>query len=116
MIHPIIAHVEIPVSNLQKSAEFYKTLLGWDFKNFGNGYLLFNPHKGITAGLRESTNISKGDSTIFHIHVENIDNIISQVEKLGGKNIRSKTVIPVMGWYALIADIDGNTIGLFQSH
>ncbi len=116
MIHPIIAHVEIPVNHLQKAAEFYFSLFGWEFKSFGKGYLLFNPHKGITAGLRESKHITGGDTTIFHIHVDNIDDILSKVEHLGGKKVRGRTVIPVMGWYALIADTDGNTIGLFQSH
>ena len=116
MVHPIIAHVEIPATNIEKAAEFYKNLFGWEFKNFGNGYLLFNPHKGITAGLRASTKVSSGDTTIFHIHVDNIDECLSNVERFGGKKVRAKTVIPVMGWYALITDIDGNTIGLFQSH
>jgi uncharacterized protein len=116
MIHPIIAHVEIPVAHLNKASEFYNALFGWEFKPFGNGYSLFNPHKGITAGLRESKNISKGETTIFHIHVDDIDSILQKVEKLGGKKVREKTIIPVMGWYALIGDPDGNTIGLFQSH
>jgi uncharacterized protein len=116
MIHPIIAHVEIPVKDLEKSRLFYEKLFNWEFKPFGNGYLLFNPRKGITAGLRQSENISSGETTIFHIHVENIDDTLTKIINEGGKIVRERTVIPVMGWYALITDIDGNTLGLFQSH
>lgn len=116
MIHPIIAHVEIPVTNLNASQEFYNKIFGWEFKPFGNGYMLFNPHKGITVGLRSTEVVRSGETTIFHINVENIDEILIKVNSSGGKLIRNKTVIPVMGWYALIADAEGNTIGLFQSH
>jgi uncharacterized protein len=112
----LIAHVEIPVSDLDKSKDFYVKLFGWDFKPFGNEYLLFNNRKGITAGLRKSKNISTGESTIFHVHVNNIDETLQKATDLGGKVERNKVTIPVMGWYALLKDPDGNTIGLFQGH
>jgi uncharacterized protein len=110
----LIAHVEIPSTDLERSKEFYNNLFGWDFKPFGNGYLLFNNRKGITAGLRLTENIAKGDKTIFHISVESIDETLKKVKDIGGNVEREKTTIPVMGWYALLNDLDGNTIGLFQ--
>jgi uncharacterized protein len=112
----LIAHVEIPATDLEKAKEFYNKLFGWDFKPFGNGYFLYNNRKGITAGLRHSESISNGESTIFHVHVNNIDEALQKVTELGGKVERNKVTIPVMGWYALLKDPDGNTIGLFQAH
>jgi hypothetical protein len=114
MLTPLIAHVEIPSTNLERTAEFLQKLLNWDFKPFGRGYLLFNNHKGIMVGLRKADKIIAGDSTVFHINIENIEAVLKRVEGLGGKVKRNKTVIPAMGWYALITDPDGNTIGLFQ--
>lgn len=113
---PLIGHVEIPVKNLEKSKDFYDILFGWDFKAFGNGYLLFNSHIGTTVGLKKVDEIVKGNTTIFHVNVEDIEIYLKKAEELGGKISRSKTVIPVFGYYALIHDIDGNTIGLYQTN
>jgi predicted enzyme related to lactoylglutathione lyase len=112
----LIAHLEIPSTDLDKSKEFYNKVFGWDFKPFGKGYLLFNNHKGIMVGIRSVEKVFKGDSTVFHINVENIESILTKAETAGGSIKRGKTVIPAMGWYALIYDIDGNTIGLFQKN
>jgi hypothetical protein len=114
MSQQLIAHVEIPSTNLDRSKEFFNDVFGWDFKPFGNGYLLFNNHKGIMAGLRKVESVSAGDCTVFHVAVENIDEILDKSKQFGGGIKAAKTTIPVMGWYALITDPDGNTIGLFQ--
>ena len=114
MLTPLIAHIEIPSTDLDRAQDFFLKLLSWEFKPFGKGYLLFNNHKGIMVGLRKVEQVSTGESTVFHVNVESIDNILKSVESIGGKIKRNKTVIPAMGWYALVNDPDGNTIGLYQ--
>jgi uncharacterized protein len=112
----LIAHVEIPVTNLEKSKAFFDKIFNWNFKPFGNGYLLFNNHQGIMVGLRQVEKTSTGDTTVFHVNVKKIDEVLSSAEKNGGSIKRGKTVIPAMGWYALLTDPDGNTIGLYQKN
>lgn len=115
MASDFIAHVEIPTTNLEKCSEFYNKLFGWEFKPFGNGYLLYNTHKAFTIGLRKTERINKGgDNTIFHVRVDDISEILTKATNLGGHISRGKTTIPAMGYYALITDLDGNTIGLYQ--
>ncbi|HEX7357151.1 MAG TPA: VOC family protein [Ignavibacteriaceae bacterium] len=114
MADHLIAHCEIPSTDLDRSKEFYQKVLGWDFKPFGNGYLLFNNHKGTMVGLRKVDEVTKGDSTVFHVNMPEIDSILKRVKEHGGAVKRTKTVIPAMGWYALFNDPDGNTIGLYQ--
>jgi uncharacterized protein len=116
MSQPIIAHIEIPSTNLDKSKDFMKKVFDWDFKPFGNGYLLFNNHQGIMAGLRKVDKVGTGDTTVFHISVSDIDTALSNTKAAGGKINRERTTIPAMGWYALISDPDGNTIGLYQKN
>ncbi len=116
MASDLIAHVEIPTKNLEKSKEFYHKLFGWEFKPFGNGYLLFNTHKGFTVGLRNVKEIATGESTIFHVNVDSISSELKKATDAGGKLLREKTTIPAMGYYALINDLDGNTIGLYQKN
>ncbi len=112
----LIAHVEIPTTNLEMESLFLKNVFGWEFNAFGQGYLLFNNHKGIMVGLRKVENVAAGDTTVFHVNITDIDEVIKKAIENGGKVNREKTVIPAMGWYALINDPDGNTIGLYQKN
>lgn len=116
MASPLISHVEIPSTNLDKSKDFFNNVFGWEFKPFGRGYLLFNDHKGIMVGLRQVEKTTIGDTTVFHVTVGSIDDMLNKAKENGGKTKREKTVIPAMGWYALFTDPDGNTIGLFQKN
>jgi len=116
MSNQFIAHVEIPSTDLEASKEFYKKVFDWDLKDFGNGYLLFNTHQGITIGLRKVKKVNTGDSTIFHVNVPDIEDALDKVKNAGGKVFREKTVIPVFGWFALLNDNEGNILGLYQSH
>jgi hypothetical protein len=110
----LIAHVEIPSIDLNRSSDFLKNVFGWDFKPFGNGYLLYNNHQGIMAGIRKVEKVISGNCTVFHVTVSNIDETLEKTKKYGGHIKTGKTTIPAMGWYALITDLDGNTIGLYQ--
>jgi len=112
----LIAHVEIPATDLDRESLFLKNVFGWEFKEFGKGYLLFNNHKGIMVGLRKVDSVNEGDTTVFHVNITNIDEDLKKAKENGGKVKREKTVIPAMGWYALINDPDGNTIGLYQKN
>ena len=116
MSNQIIGHVEIPVTDLEKSKDFFNSVFSWDVKPFGKGYYLHNTRAGLTIGLRKVDAIQTGNNTIFHINVDNIDAFLDRVKTYGGKVFREKTVIPVYGWYGLFQDIDGNVIGLFQNH
>ncbi len=110
----LIAHVEIPSTDLDRTSSFLHKIFGWEFKAFGNGYLLFNNYKGIMVGLRKVDNVAAGDTTVFHITVKDINEVLNKAKDNGGNVKREKTVIPAMGWYALITDPDENTIGLYQ--
>lgn len=116
MASDFIAHVEIPSTNVEKSIDFYSKLFGWEFKPFGKGYSLFNTHKAFTIGLRKADKVSTGDCTIFHVRVTDINASLNKATELGGHIFRGKTTIPAMGYYALINDLDGNTVGLYQSN
>ena len=112
----LIAHVEIPSTNLNRTTEFFMKLFKWDFKPFGKGYLLYNTYQGLTVGLRKVESVKIGDTTTFHINVKDIDSLLVKAKDIGGQVFRGKTIIPAMGYYALIKDPDGNMIGLYQKN
>jgi len=112
----LIAHVEIPSTNLNRTTEFFMNLFNWDFKPFGKGYMLFNTHKGLTIGLRKVDTVKSGDTTTFHINVTDIESVLKKASENGGGVFKGKTIIPAMGYYALVKDPDGNIIGLYQKN
>lgn len=114
MTSDLIAHIEIPATDLEHTKDFLFKMFGWEFKPFGKGYFLFNTHKGFTVGLRKVHSVIKGDTTIFHIRVNAVEEYLDKAKELGGDVFRGKTIIPAMGTYALISDPDGNIIGLYQ--
>ena len=116
MPNPLISHVEIPSTNLVRSSDFFNKIFGWEFKPFGNGYLLFNNHNGIMAGLRKVEAVAKGDTTVFHVTVDNVEQVLDKARSAGGHIKVGKTTIPAMGWYAVISDPDGNSVGLYQKN
>lgn len=116
MTNQFIGHVEIPVTDLEQAKDFYMNVFEWDLKPFGRGYYVHHTRSGVTIGLRKADTVVSGNTTIFHINVDNIETFLDRVKTYGGKVFREKTVIPVYGWYALFNDIDGNTIGLYQTH
>ena len=117
MSKPLIAHVEIPSTNLDRSNDFYKKVFGWDFKPFGNGYLLFNNHKGIMAGLRKVEKVIKGDCTVFHVNIDNIDaDSLEKTKSAGGHLKPGKPLFRQWVGMRLYYDPDGNSVGLFQKN
>lgn len=110
----VIAHVELPSTDVQKTAQFLEDVFGYNYKPFGNGYMLCNTQEGMTLGIRKADNIKGGDTPTFHFLVEDIEETLSKAKKAGGKVFKEKSIIPVYGYYALINDPDGNIIGLFQ--
>ena len=66
------------------------------------------------VGLRKVDQVAQGDTTTFHVNMPDIDSILKKAKENGGAVKRTKTVIPAMGWYALMTDPDGHTLGLYQ--
>ena len=50
-----------------------------------------------------------------YVTVDSIDQTVEQGSRLGATVIRPKSPVPKMGWYAVIADPEGNVFGLWQN-
>ena len=52
---------------------------------------------------------------VVAVQVESIDDHIKKIESLNGKTVMPKTDIGQFGFYALILDTEGNTVGLWEA-
>ncbi|MFE5408892.1 VOC family protein [Microbacterium sp. NPDC056569] len=115
MAHGDITHIDIPVSDLKDGAEFYSGLFGWQIAEVPGfeGYPMWRAPNGISGGglgLREEgfTN------TRSYVEVDSIDDTVAKANASGGSLVREKAEITPTSWWAVIADPDGNQIGLFE--
>ena len=51
---------------------------------------------------------------LIYVMVEDIEQTLSKAKELGGKIVKENTEIPKVGWFGLLSDLDGNTIGVFK--
>lgn len=108
-------HIEIAADDNKKNAEFYRDLFGWKLNyDMGEDYILFSSENGIGGGFAKNTNVTRGDSVINYIEVDNLENFTSKAIELGGSEEKGKTEIPGHGCFSLIKDLGGNVFGLFS--
>lgn len=114
----LISWVEIPATNIHRAAEFYSKVLDLEIHvlDFGEEKMACFPNgegaisqspgfKPSENGVLVSFNAEKGISTVLQIVQEN-----------GGRVLRPKTKIEAegRGYFALIADTEGNQVGLYE--
>lgn len=112
-----VAHFEIPCDNPEKVMNFFKEVFGWKFKQFGNEqYWLAmtgdDNEPGIDGGIMKKRDPKQ--PIVNSINVDDIDDAVKKVEKVGGKIVVPKMPIPTVGWLAYFTDPDGNIHGIYQ--
>jgi uncharacterized protein len=112
-----ICHVEWESTDLDRSRGFYGGLFGWTFETWGDAteYMLFSAPGGIGGGFMKKDAVSPSVTPTVYVLVESIEAYLPRAASLGGRTSVPKTEIPGMGWFALVNDPDGNTVGLFEA-
>ena len=116
-----LVHFEIPATDPAKISSFYSQLFGWKFNKWEGGsmdYWLIS-HKDATSpddtmgGLFKRNNPQ--EQFLNYVLVKSVDDSVAKATGLGAKVLMAKQEIPKMGWFAVLADPDGNTFALYQS-
>ncbi len=120
-----VMHFHIPVDDMARAKKFYKNIFGWEMKETGMGMdfqlvattptdeegMPLEPG-GINGGLYKRERPEQTQSVV--INVPSIDDYLKKIEKAGGKVIQQKMPVEDFGFYAMIADTEGNFIGLWE--
>ena len=116
MAHGDITHIDIPVSDLARAREFYAGLFGWDIAEIPGfeGYPMWQaPNKISGGGLAPR---SEGfDQPRSYVEVDSIDETVAAAQRAGATVVMEKAAIDESSWWAVIADPDGNHVGLYES-
>ena len=117
MGNPVV-YFEIGGRDIQKLRGFYTDLFGWkiqDGKDSGDHLGVDTGGEGgISGGIHGKLPDGVNNWVTFYVQVEDLQEYLSKVEKLGGRTIVPPTPIPGTGSFAIFSDIQGNCIGLYK--
>ncbi len=112
-----VIHFEIPASDPERAAAFYKKTFGWKIEKWPGPmeYWMVSTGAegtpGINGGLMKNTSVKTTTNTIG---VESVDVAVDAVTKAGGTLVMPKTPIPSVGYFAYLTDTEGNLFGVMQ--
>lgn len=126
MDHTIV-HFEIPADEPERAAKFYRDLFGWQINRWEGGegmeYWMVETVPTDAAGMpvRQGVNgglmrrMFPGQTPVNYIAVANVDEFVGKAERLGAKVLMGKHPVPGMGWFAQLADTEGNVFAIWET-
>jgi predicted enzyme related to lactoylglutathione lyase len=120
-----VVHFELPADNLERAQEFYRDAFGWaitpmpemSYTSLGTAPTDENgmPSEpgAINGGMLQRQD--RLTHPIVTIAVDDIEQALARVERLGGKVVRERFPVGDMGFAAYFADTEDNVVGLWEN-
>ncbi|MDP9034786.1 MAG: VOC family protein [Myxococcota bacterium] len=111
---------EIPVGDIDRAVDCYETLLGAKLRRevFGTlpyGVFPFGP-PGIGGALVQDPRRPSRSGTLVYLNADGqLDAILARIEQARASIVLPKTFIGKEGFIAIVADSEGNHVGLNSS-
>ncbi len=77
-----IDYIEIPVTDLVKTREFFNALYGWEFQEWGPDYFSFNDGR-IDGGLRRADEPAPASGVLLVFYSNDLERDFARVKELG---------------------------------
>lgn len=109
-----ICYLELPATDIARSAKFYQKTFGWNVRTRANGSVAFDDTTGQVSGswiIGRPTAAAPG--ILFYIMVDSVEASVAAVVKHGGEIVQ-KIGLDAPEITARFRDPGGNIIGLYQ--
>jgi predicted enzyme related to lactoylglutathione lyase len=113
-----VVHFEVPFDDGERAAAFYREAFDWQLNSMPQmQYTLVTTTDSETDGINGGMLYRQGPITspVIVIAVDDIDESLARIEKLGGKVAIGRQPVGDMGFSAYVHDTEGNLIGLWQN-
>lgn len=120
-----VVHFEVPFDDGERATAFYREAFGWQLDPMPQmQYTLVTTTPTDARGmLSEPGGINGGmlhrqgpiTTPVITVGVDDIDESLARVEKLGGTVAIGRQPVGDMGFSAYVHDTEGNLIGLWQN-
>jgi predicted enzyme related to lactoylglutathione lyase len=120
-----VVHFEVPFEDGDRATGFYRDAFGWELNSMPQfQYVMVTttptdeqsrPSEpgAINGGMLKKQGPIQ--SPVITIGVDDIDEALARIEKLGGKVAIGRQPVGEMGFSAYVHDTEGNLIGLWQN-
>jgi predicted enzyme related to lactoylglutathione lyase len=120
-----VVHFEVPFDDGERATSFYRDAFGWELNSMPQfQYVMVTTTPtddsgrpaeigGINGGMLQRQGAITGP--VITISVDDLDDALARVEKLGGKVAIGRQTVSNMGFSAYVHDTEGNLIGLWQN-
>jgi uncharacterized protein len=109
-----ICYIEIPATDIQRSAEFYKNIFGWQIRQRGDGSTAFDDTVGEVSGTWVlGRPAAKAPGLLIYIMVDSVAETVDAVIANGGE-IAQPIGADAPEITVRFRDPAGNVIGLYQ--
>jgi predicted enzyme related to lactoylglutathione lyase len=109
-----VCYIEIPATDVERSADFYSTVFGWRIRQRGDGHTAFDDTTGEVSGTWVLGRPPATDpGLLLYVMVDNVAATIDEVIAHGGEIVQPIGAdAPEIT--ARFRDPGGNVIGLYQ--
>lgn len=111
-----ICYIEIPAIDVDASARFFETALGWKSRVRGDGTRAFDDATGTVSGAWVlGRRPAREPGLLAYVMVDSIDASLEKITRAGGEAVTPRTPLSQHGEaFATFRDPAGNLFGLYQ--
>lgn len=113
-------HIELNTSDVAKAKSFYGALFDWKLADTPmpppmGTYTTIDVGEGTGGGMLKHPMPGAPSAWIPYVVVDNVSEAAQKAKSLGAEIVREKTEVPNMGWFSIIVDPTGATLGLWET-
>jgi predicted enzyme related to lactoylglutathione lyase len=118
MANPFV-HVELNTTDPAKAKSFYSSLFDWKLEDMemgaGGTYTLIDVGEGTGGGMMKHPVPGAPSAWLPYVLVDDVEASTKKATDMGATVNMGVTEVPNMGWFSIITDPTGATIGLWKS-
>jgi predicted enzyme related to lactoylglutathione lyase len=110
-----ISYVQIPAADVDRSADFYETVFGWNIRRRDGGRIAFDDATGVVSGVwltDRPPSVQPG--LLMYINVEDVQRALEKIVEAGGEIVTPLTPQGEGEAFATFRDPAGNVLGIFH--
>lgn len=115
MANPFV-HVELMSNDVVKAKQFYQNLFDWKLEDMpGMEYTMIGVGEGTGGGMMQNPVAGMPSNWMAYVLVDDIHVATGKAKSLGATVVKEVTEVANYGWFSVIVDPTGATLGLWQT-